>query len=220
MNQFMIVLNLKTYELSIKNALFFTDVASEVVEETGLRIIVCPPALHLKGAADRFSDVFAQHVDPEKPGAYTGSIPAELLREVGVKGSLVNHSEKRISVDKIKLALDSLHTAQLDSIVCAASSKEAVEFAVFSPVFIAVEPPELIGSGISVSTANPDIVINTVKAVKETNSKVGVLCGAGVSNKNDVKKSLELGAEGVLLASAFVKAEDPKKFLNELASVF
>jgi len=94
------------------------------------------------------------------------------------------------------------------------------KFAELTPTFIAVEPPELIGSGISVSNSKPEIIINSVKAVKETNQKITVLCGAGVSNNEDVRKSLELGAEGVLLASAFVKAKDPKAFLTELASVF
>jgi thiazole synthase ThiGH ThiG subunit len=42
--------------------------------------------------------------------------------------------------------------------------------------------------------------------------------GAGVSTPGDVKKSFELGAEGVLLASAFVKAPDPKKFAEDFAA--
>lgn len=216
----MIVLNLKTYEASIQKALFFTDTASEVVAETGLRIIVCPPALSLREAAERFSEVFAQHADAEPPGAHTGSVPVEMLKAAKVKGSLVNHSEKRLAPDRVKATVERLHTNGLESLVCAATSKEAVGFAGFTPTFIAVEPPELIGSGISVSNAKPEIVINSVKAVKETNQNTTVLCGAGVSNKDDVRKSLELGAEGVLLASAFVKAKDPKAFLTELASVF
>lgn len=216
----MIVLNLKTYEASIEKALYFTDVASEVVAETGLRIVICPPMLHLKDAAERFSEVFAQHVDAEKPGAHTGSVPAEMLKAFKVRGSLVNHSEKRIPMDILKATVDRMHMVGLESIVCAATTKEAAEIAPLTPSFIAVEPPELIGTGVSVSKTKPEIVLNSVKAVKEANQKVGVLCGAGVSNKEDVQKALELGAEGVLLASAFVKAEDPKAFLTELASVF
>lgn len=216
----MIVLNLKTYEASIQKALFFTDTASEVVAETGLRIVVCPPMLSLREAAERFSEVFAQHADAEKPGAHTGSVPVELLKAAKVKGSLVNHSEKRLPPDRVKATVESLHKNGLESLVCAATTQEAVKFAGLTPAFIAVEPPELIGSGISVSNAKPEIVINSVKAVKETNQRITVLCGAGVSNKDDVRKSLELGAEGVLLASAFVKSKDPKAFLTELASVF
>ena len=216
----MIVLNLKTYPESIKKALYFTDVAKEVVDETGVRIIVCPPMLSLHEASERFSDIFSQHADPVPAGAHTGSIPAEMLKAAKVKGSLVNHSERRVEAGKIKSTVDSLHMHGLESLLCAASSAEAASIAAYSPTYIAVEPPELIGSGISVSKAKPEVVLNSVKAVKDVNQRVTVLCGAGVSDKEDVKKALDLGAKGVLLASAFVKAKDPKAFLSGFASVF
>jgi triosephosphate isomerase len=216
----MIVLNLKTYPESIQKALLFTDIARDVVEETGLRIVVCPPTLYLQEAAERFGDIFAQHADPEPAGAHTGAIPAELIKAVKAKGSLVNHSERKIAPDKIKPVIEQLHLNNLESIVCAATTQEAAGIAHSSPTYIAVEPPELIGSGVSVSTAKPEIIINSVKAISEVNHKITVLCGAGVSSKEDVKKALELGAQGVLLASAFVKATDPKAFLSELASAY
>lgn len=216
----MIVLNLKTYQQSLEKALLFTDIASEVVAETGVRIVVCPPVVHLKEAAERFSDVFAQHVDPVSPGAFTGSIPVDALKLIKAKGSLVNHSEKKLRVDKVEATVQALHSHALESLVCAASTKEAAEIAAFVPTYIAVEPPELIGSGVSVSSAKPEVVTETVKEIKKINDKIIALCGAGVSNAEHVRKALELGAEGVLLASAFVKAEDPKKFLSDLAAVF
>ncbi|MFH0737895.1 MAG: triose-phosphate isomerase [Candidatus Micrarchaeota archaeon] len=217
----MIVLNLKTYPESIKKALYFTDIAKDVVDETGVRIIICPPMLSLHEAAERFSDVFSQHADPEPAGAYTGSVSAEMIKMAKAKGSLINHSEKRVEDRKrLKATVDSLHMAGLESLVCAASSAEAASIAAYSPTYIAVEPPELIGSGISVSKAKPEAVSGSVKAVKDVNQRVSVLCGAGVSDKGDVQKALELGAKGVLLASAFVKAKDPKAFLSGFASVF
>lgn len=217
----MIVLNLKTYQASFEKALFFADIAGEVVAETGVRIILAPPSLYLHEAAERFSNVFAQHVDDVGPGAHTGSVPAAMLKAAGAKGSILNHSEMRLdSMDRVRKTVDSLHQSGLESLVCAATTKEVAEIAHFSPTMIAVEPPELIGSGVSVSDAQPEIVINSVKAVKEVNHNIMALCGAGVSNKSDVQKSIELGAEGVLLASAFVKSEDPKAFLSELASIF
>jgi triosephosphate isomerase len=216
----MIVLNLKTYPESIKNALLFTDIAREVVEETGMRIVVCPPNLLLQEAAEKFGDVFAQHSDPEPAGPHTGAIPAELIKAAKGKGSLVNHSERKIGADKIKQVIEQLHRQSLESLVCAANSQEVVAVAHNSPTYIAVEPPELIGTGVSVSKAKPEIIINSVKAAKEVNHKITVLCGAGISNKEDVKKALEQGAQGVLLSSAFVKAKDPKAFLGELAGAF
>jgi triosephosphate isomerase len=216
----MIALNLKTYDLTIQKSLFFADVAREVMEESDVRIIVCPPAPYLREAAGKFYNVFAQHVDSEPPGAFTGSIPVEMLKAANVKGSLVNHSEKRIAMEKVKTTVERLQSHGLESLVCAATPQECASIAHFSPTFIAVEPPELIGSGVSVSKSKPEIVISSVRAVKGINPRINALCGAGVSDRHDVKKALELGSEGVLLASAFVKAKDPKAFLADLASVF
>ena len=70
------------------------------------------------------------------------------------------------------------------------------------------------------SSAKPEVISDSVKEIRKINEKVNVLCGAGISNKLDVQNELRLGSQGVLLASAFVKAEDTKGFLRELASVF
>ena len=93
---------------------------------------------------------------------------------------------------------------------------ESALLAKYEPAYIAVEPPELIGRGVSVSTAKPEMVSGAVEAVAKVNA-TPVLCGAGVSNGKDVRKAVELGAAGVLLASAFVKSADPKKLLTEMA---
>ncbi|MFH2106856.1 MAG: triose-phosphate isomerase [Candidatus Micrarchaeota archaeon] len=221
----MIVLNLKTYQESIEKTMQFVEIAEEVAIKTKVRIIVCPPVTSLANAAwhyagFRCSETYAQHVDHTGLGAHTGSIPAEALKYLKVKGSLVNHSEKRIGMENIAKTIESLHKNGLESLVCAESPKEAETIAKLNPKYIAIEPPELIGSGISVSNAKPEVVTNTVKLIEKANPKVIVLCGAGVSNKEDTKKALQLGAKGVLLASAFVKAKNPKKFLEELVSVF
>jgi triosephosphate isomerase len=101
---------------------------------------------------------------------------------------------------------------------CAANVEEAKALAKLGPTFIAVEPPELIGGDISVTTADPSIVSDTVSAVKSVNPDVRILCGAGVKNGNDVAKAIELGAEGVLLASGVTKASDALSVLEDLVS--
>jgi triosephosphate isomerase len=92
----------------------------------------------------------------------------------------------------------------------------ARDLAKFSPYYIAVEPPELIGGDISVTKANPAIVKNTVEQVKSVDKGIKVLCGAGVKNGEDVKAAVDLGAEGVLLASGVVKAADPEAVIRDL----
>ena len=81
-----------------------------------------------------------------------------------------------------------------------------------------MEPPELIGTGIPVSQAQPEVVEDSVKGVKAINKDVKVLCGAGITNGDDMKAAMDLGADGVLLASGIIKAESPKDALLDLVS--
>lgn len=196
------------------------NAAANVSHDTRVRIIICPPPTHLYHAACLYSDVFSQHVDPFEPGACTGFIIPSGIKAAGAKGSLVNHSEHRIGTENVGKIVSLLKQNGLESIVCGENSAECAELAKFGPDWIAVEPPELIGSGISVSKAKPEVISSTIEAVHASNSTVKVLCGAGISTKEDVEKSLELGAKGVLLASAYVKAKEPVKFLQEFASLF
>ena len=102
--------------------------------------------------------------------------------------------------------------------VCAANVEQAKKIASLNPTMIAVEPPELIGGDISVTTADPDIIKNTVEAVKSVNPNVDVLTGAGIKNGMDVEMAIKLGTVGVLLASGVTKAKDPEAVLRDLCS--
>jgi len=212
-----IALNLKVYteSLGTKGAELCRH-AAEVSLLTGVRIIVAPQTVDLREACQICGDVFAQHVDVNEPGAFTGTTTVEAIKAAGCKGSLVNHSEHRMPEELIAKTIARLKETGLESMLCTKDAKESARLAKYEPTYIAVEPPELIGSGISVSTARPEVVSGTVEAVAKVN-ETPVLCGAGVSNANDVKKAIELGAQGVLLASAYVKAADPKKLLLQMA---
>jgi triosephosphate isomerase len=76
----------------------------------------------------------------------------------------------------------------------------------------------LIGSGIPVSKADPEVVRGSVAAVKKIAPNVGVLCGAGITHGEDLQAALELGSIGVLLASGIIKAKDQKKALEDLVT--
>jgi triosephosphate isomerase len=86
------------------------------------------------------------------------------------------------------------------------------------PDMIAIEPPELIGTGISISKARPELITESVKQIRKVNRSVKVLCGAGVTTAEDVSKALELGSEGVLVASAVAKSKDPRTVVGGMAS--
>ena len=213
-----IVVNFKAYqEVDGEGSLRLAKICEDVAKESGVNIAVCPPMVELGTVARAVSiPVFSQNADPHAPGSATGWITASMIRSTGSVGTLINHSEHRSDNRTIEESVELIKAEDLITIVCAESVRKAREVAAFSPDFIAVEPPELIGGDISVTTANPLIVEDTVSSVKDVNKKISVLCGAGVKTGKDVAKALELGADGVLLASGVVKSKDPKATLLDL----
>lgn len=215
-----IALNMKTYPQSCGEAgLNLAKLCQEVAEQTGATIAVAPQQTDLALFISVLGiPVFAQHVDNVKQGSTTGRITPENLWAIGCTGTLINHSEHRIPAEDVRLLVQKCKNLGLVTIVCTKDPEESKAYARFGPDFIAVEPPELIGGDISVTTANPEIVSDSVKEVKEVAPDVKVLCGAGVKNGQDVAKAIELGAEGVLLASGVVKADDQRAVLVDLAN--
>lgn len=213
-----IAINMKTYAESSGGAgLRLAELCQEVAEKTGKSIAIAPQQHDLTLFAGTFTiPVLAQHVDNVKQGSTTGRITPESLKAVGCAGSLINHSEYRIPAGDVKALVERCKNLGLTTIVCTKDAEESKTYAQFKPDFIAVEPPELIGGDISVTTAKPEVVSDSVKAVKGVALNVKVLCGAGVKNGRDVAKAIELGAEGVLLASGVVKAKDQRAVLEDL----
>jgi len=214
----LIVLNFKTYAESMgEKAVLMAKYCEEVSQGSGVEIIVCPQTPDIFRVAREVKiPVFAQHIDSAGAGGYTGHIIADCIRSSGAKGTLINHSERRILLSEIDAAIQSAKKSGLVTIVCTNNIAVTSAASALSPDFVAVEPPELIGSGIPVSKANPEIVSGSVSAVKKINPDVKVLCGAGISTGDDVAAAIELGTQGVLLASGVIKAKDPKAALFDL----
>ena len=80
---------------------------------------------------------------------------------------------------------------------------------------MAIEPPELIGSGKAVSKENPAII---TKSIEAAGGRTKVICGAGITDKSDIKAAIKLGSRGILVASSVVKAESWTDKIAELAS--
>lgn len=160
--------------------------------------------------------VFGQHVDPQDHGAFTGHVNACSLKENGASGVIINHSEDRIELETIRENIKMCRKVGLLSLVCIDSHEKAEAVAKMDPDIIAIEPPELIGTGISVTTAKPEVVTKTVEIVRKANSKIMILCGAGVTTPTDAGKAVDLGCEGVLLASAVVLSKTPGKLAKQM----
>jgi triosephosphate isomerase len=216
-----LIVNFKTYKEGLgHSAEELARICEKVHEKTGKNIAIAVSAADIYRISRIVSiPVLAQHVDPDDFGTHTGKIIAEDVKDNGAVGTLLNHSEDRYRIDLLEQAIQRCREVGLVSVACANNEETAEAIASFHPDFIAVEPPELIAGDISVSTAKPEVISRTVEAVHRI-ADIPVLCGAGVKTKEDVKKALELGSQGILLASGIVKAKDPESVLFELVSAF
>jgi len=215
----MLIVNFKTYsEATGRRAVELAKKAEKVSDETAVFIGVAPQFADIAAVAEAVKiPVFAQHVDPIKPGSFTGHVLAESVKEAGAIGTLINHSERQLKLSDINEVVSIARQNGLLSVVCANNPSISAAAATLKPDIIAIEPPELIGTGIPVSKAKPEVVTGTIKLVREVNPTVTIICGAGITHGEDVTVALKLGTQGVLVASGIVKAKDPYSVLSEFA---
>jgi triosephosphate isomerase len=214
-----IIVNYKTYaESTGKNAVELAKKAERVHEETGVYVGVVPQLAELAAVARSVAiPVFAQHIDPIRPGGYTGHVLADSAKQAGAVGTLINHSEKQLKLSDIEQLIRIAREHDMISVVCANNPSVSAAVAALEPDMIAIEPPELIGTGIPVSKAQPKVITGAIKLVRQVNKKTTILCGAGISHGADVAAALKLGTQGVLVASGIVKAMDPYAIMHEFA---
>jgi triosephosphate isomerase len=210
-----ILVNLKAYPC---DPVAVAEAARDVAEESGVRIAVSPQAAHIERVAETGVETWAQHVSPNDHGSHTGSTLAEAVAEAGAVGTLLNHSENRLKLADIDASLAAAERAGLETCVCGNNPEQIGAVSALGPDSVAVEPPELIGGDVSVSTADPDIVVDAVEAAAAVDEDVEVYCGAGVSTGDDVVAAGDLGATGILLASGVAKADDPRAALEDLVA--
>jgi triosephosphate isomerase (TIM) len=218
-----LIINFKNYtDIGGAKTLELSKVAEQVGDSTGVEIVIAPPQPSLSQVCKAVkTPVISQHIDSSKPGSTTGYFVPEIVKSYGAIGSLINHSEHRIgSLDSIRELVELLRGLQMVSIVCARTVEEARNIARFNPDFVAVEPPQLIGSGKAVSKENPGIITDSIAAAAGQSKTSKVICGAGIIDKTDVESALRLGAKGILVASGIIKAPSWRDKIYELAMGF
>jgi triosephosphate isomerase len=215
----LLLVNLKTYkEATGEGAVRLAAAEEEVSKRTGVCVAVAPQAVDLRMVVEATEiPVFAQHIDPVGHGKYTGHMLPEAIADAGCAGALINHSERRLKLEVIEATVERAKEVGLLPVVCVDKPEKGRTVAPFRPDAVAIEPPELIGTGIPVSKARPEVVSGAVEAIKAVDPEVKVLCGAGITSGEDVEAALKLGAEGVLVASGVVKARNPYEVLLDLA---
>lgn len=214
------VINFKSYPSSYgQQSLLIAKAAEKVSSELGVYIAIAPPYTEIYRLSREVKiDVFSQHVDPIGEGAGTGYVTTEMIKAAGAKGSIINHSEHRLKLSEIEATVKRLRELNMVSLVCADTPLSSLAVASFSPDIVAMEPPELIGTGISVSKAKPELITQTIELVRSSSyAKPMILVGAGIVERLDAKKAVELGADGILVSSVVMKSKEPEKIIRELA---
>lgn len=210
-----IIVNFKAYEnASGDRALELARIHEKVAQKTGVAFAIAVQPMDLRMIASQVSiPVLGQHFDPVEFGAYTGHLSPHVLRGAGATGSLLNHAERKLPLDVIEKSVELARSLGFFTVLCADTPYAGKALSEFDPDLIAVEPPDLIGGNVSVATANPQLISDVVNMV----GKGKVLVGAGIKSRQDVHRSLELGASGVLLASGVTKSLNPEEVLMDLA---
>ena len=213
----LLVINFKTYlESTGKRAVELAKKTESIGESEGVKMAVAPQFCDIERVAAAVSiPVYAQHIDAVSPGAFTGHILAESVKAAGADGTLINHSERQLLLKDIEKSIQLAKSVGLATVVCAGTARMAAAVSIPEPDIVAIEPPELIGSGRAVSKENPEIIRDSVRRIRTVNPKVKFLCGAGVTTGDDVYAALKLGSEGILVASGVVKAPKPEDVLSD-----
>ena len=214
----MFIINCKNYEeISSAKVVKLAKIIERISKKYKIKIALAPPHHLLTKITDFSIPILAQHVDNTHIGSTTGFLIPELLKTSKVAGSLINHSEHRIPSNDIKQLVARLQKLKMMTIVCVKNISEAQKFAKLNPTYIAIEPPDLIGSGKAVSKEKPELITKAVIAVKNANNSTRLLCGAGIVSGDDVEKAIQLGAKGILVASGIIKSKNWEKIIVEFS---
>ncbi len=218
----MIFVNFKTYkEGTGAEALRLVKILEEVSHQSQIKIIPVVQATDVKEIISASAlEIWVQHIDPIEQGPFTGYILPEAVVEDGAFGTFLNHSEHRFeNFQDLTKAVERASGVGLKTCVFARDLKEAEKICGLKPTFIAYEPPELIGSKeTSVAKKKPDVISRAVQITKI--HEIPLIVGAGIKSKEDVRKSLELGAVGVAVSSDVVISQDPRREINDLVLGF
>ena len=214
----MFIINCKNYdEISGDKIVKLAKISQKISKKYKIPIAIAPPH-HLIPLITKFNViVLAQHLDDKKIGSTTGFMIPEIVKKSKINGSLINHSEHRIPEKEIKNLIKRLKHLKLKTVLCVKNINESKKYAKLNPTFIAIEPPELIGTGRAISTERPHLITKAVDSVKLAKNSTKLLCGAGIVSGKDVTRAKMLGSKGILVASGIVKARSWEKIIDEFS---
>jgi triosephosphate isomerase len=212
-----LILSLKTYKESTGGAAIkLLSCIKRVSEETGVTIIpAVQPTDIYRIKKELGIEVWAQHMDPIDPGKNMGWLSPYSLKDAGVSGVVINHSEHKMSDEMVKKTLDKAKQYGLHNVICGFNPEMVIKYDSWGPDYISYEREDMIGTGVSMITKEAENIKKLVSVLKRP-----LIIGAGISTGEDIKQAIKLGAAGAILASGFVLAKDPEAKLRELAAGF
>ena len=214
----MFIINCKNYdEISGDKIIKLAKISQKISKKYKIAIAIAPPH-HLIPLITKINViVLAQHLDDKKIGSTTGFMIPEIVKKSKINGAIINHSEHRIPEQEIKNLIKRLKHLKLKTVLCVKNVNESKKYAKLNPTFIAIEPPELIGTGKAISTEKPQLITKAVDGVKSAKNSTKLLCGAGIVSGKDVTRAKELGSKGILVASGIVKSINWEKIIDEFS---
>ena len=220
---------------------FVRDLKHELANIKEVDIVVCPPftALSAVAQAIRGSNIYlgAQNMSEHGPGAYTGEIAAEMLREFAVRYVILGHSERRQyqkeSDELISKKAQAAHAASLQPIVCvgetlaereADQTEKVLETQVrgsskglskeqMSETIIAYEPVWAIGTGKTATTAQAQEAHAFIRGLlvkvfdESTARRVRIQYGGSVKPSNARELMSQPDVDGALVGGASLEAK-------------
>jgi triosephosphate isomerase len=203
----------------------FCSALRERVVPPGIDLVLCPPFVSLAVAVQLLADtdiaVAAQNVHWSADGAFTGEVSAPMLRELGVYGAIVGHSERRqffcesdeTVAKRARAALD----AGLSVIACVGETEAERERGETEAVLrrqvsvlerdenlvVAYEPVWAIGTG---RTATPDLAQQAHALIKSL-LDVPVLYGGSVKPENAAELLAQPDVDGALVGGASLEVD-------------
>jgi triosephosphate isomerase (TIM) len=213
--------NWKMFKGAHEGRLFATTIRYLPQRTPGVDIVVCPPYTALQSTlqglgAESGVRVFAQNVHWELEGPYTGEVSPPMLLELGVKGSIVGHSERRQHFsetdDTVRLRTEGALEAGLAVIACVGETEDEREAGETESVLrrqvevlpsherltIAYEPVWAIGTG---RTATPEIAQEAHAFIKSLHD-APVLYGGSVKPDNAPALLAQPDVDGALVGGA------------------
>ncbi len=157
--------------------------------------------------------VYSQHMDSLPVGKGMGKTLPEAVKSAGAVGVMLNHAERKLTLEEIEQAIKRADELGLATMVCADSVEEVKAIAKLGPNILVAEPTELIGTG---KPADKEYVDEVIKVIREINPEIKPFPSAGISKGEDCYNIIKAGASASGCSSAIAKAKEPLKLAEEM----